>query len=112
MQECSAAQICAFRSNDPTYDAFAVDKSYQYYLNNWYSEMDLMCLSAAKIGFLITAYYIGFAIGGLCFTFPDTYGRKKSLIFGLILATISQTVMIVSHDYWVRFAMFGLSGLS
>lgn len=74
--------------------------------------MDLMCMSVAKIGFMITAYYIGFALGGLCFTFPDTYGRKKSLIFGLVLATISQTVMIISHNYWVRFAMFGLSGLS
>jgi len=61
---------------------------------------------------LITAYYIGFAVGGLGFTFPDTYGRKKSLIFGLVLSIISQTVTIASTNYWVRFAMFGLSGLS
>lgn len=61
---------------------------------------------------MIAAYYIGFALGGLFFALPDTHGRKQSLIFGLILATVSQTVMILSSNYWVRFAMFGLSGLS
>ena len=61
---------------------------------------------------MITAYYIGFAIGGLFYTFPDVYGRKKSLIFGLTLGVISQTIMIFVPNYWVRFAMQGLSGLS
>ena len=74
--------------------------------------MDLMCMSSTEVGFMITAYYMGFTLGGLCFTLPDIYGRKKSLIFGLLLATISQTVMLLSHNYWVRYAMFGLSGLS
>ena len=74
--------------------------------------MDLMCISPATIGFMITAYYIGFAIGGLFFTFPDRYGRKKSLIMGLAMSSVSQTIMIFWPNYWVRFAMFGLSGLS
>ena len=69
-------------------------------------------MTPGQIGRIITAYYIGFAIGGLFFAFPDRYGRKKSLIFGLVLATISQTVMIIVPNYWMRFAMFGLSGLS
>lgn len=89
-----------------------MDSSYQYYLENWFTEMDLMCTSAASIGFMITAYYIGFSVGGLFFTMPDNLGRKVSLIFGLLLACISQTVMIFVPNYWVRFAMFGLSGLS
>lgn len=67
--------------------------------------MDLLCMTAAQIGFMITAYYIGFAIGGLFYTFPDVYGRKKSLIFGLTIGCISQTIMILVPNYWVRFAM-------
>lgn len=110
--ECSADNICNYRSLDTSYASYEVDKSYQYYLENWYTEMDLMCMSSAEVGFMITAYYMGFTLGGLCFTFPDVYGRKKSLIFGLLLATISQTIMLLSHNYWVRYAMFGLSGLS
>lgn len=74
--------------------------------------MDLMCVSVAKIGIMISAYYVGFAIGGVFFTWPDKYGRKFSCIFGLALSAVSQTVMIASSNFWVRFAMFFLSGLS
>ena len=51
--------------------------------------MDLLCMSSARIGFLITAYYIGFAVGGFFCTWPDKYGRKFSVMFGLVLAAIS-----------------------
>jgi MFS family permease len=51
--------------------------------------MDLKCKKSAEIGFLITAYFIGYVIGGLFCTFPDKYGRKKSLIFGLCLSCIA-----------------------
>jgi len=74
--------------------------------------MDLMCTSATTIGMLVTVYYICFAIGGLFCTFPDKYGRKKSLMFGLAISLVSQTVMLYSSDFWVRLAMFGLAGLS
>ena len=89
-----------------------MDTSYTYYLKNWFTEMDLLCMTPATIGLMITAYYVGFAIGGLFFAFPDKYGRKMSLMMGLSLACLSQTVMIASSNYWLRFAMFGLSGLS
>ena len=62
---------------------YTVDTSYEYYLNNWFLQMDLLCMPATTIGFMITAYYIGFAFGGLFFAFPDKYGRKLSIIFGL-----------------------------
>lgn len=74
--------------------------------------MDLMCTAAATIGLLVSTYYVGFAIGGLFCTLPDKYGRKKSLMFGLVLSVISQTVMIVSSDFWVRLSMFFVAGLS
>jgi len=110
--ECSAAEICHLQDTDPSYNDFKVDTNYKYYLDNWFIEMDLKCMTTAAIGFMVTAYYIGFAIGGLFFGFPDKYGRKKSLILGLAISCIAQTVVITSSNYWVRFAMFGLSGLS
>lgn len=48
-----------------------------------------MCMTPATIGYMISTYYIGFAIGGLFYAFPDRYGRKNSLILGLVLANIS-----------------------
>ena len=44
---------------------YKVDKSYEYYIENWYLEMDLMCVSKSTIGLIVTAYYIGFASGAL-----------------------------------------------
>ena len=74
--------------------------------------MDLLCVTSASIGLMITAYYIGFVVGGFFCTFPDTYGRKKSCMLGLFMASTAMTVIIVSPNYWVRFAMFFLLGLS
>ena len=93
---CSSEDICHAKDNDASYSDYQVDTSYFYYLKNWFTEMDLVCMTPASIGMMITAYYIGFAMGGLFFAFPDKYGRKKSLIMGLIISTISQTLMIVS----------------
>lgn len=109
---CSSEEICKMRGSNPSYTDYKVDTSYKYYLENWYSEMDLMCMSAASIGFMITMYFIGFTVGGLTYAIPDNWGRKFSLIFALILACIAQTVIIFVQSYWVRAAMFGLYGLS
>ena len=79
---------------------------------NWFLEMDLKCMTTVSIGLMITAYYVGFSVGGLLFGFPDKYGRKKSLIMGLGMSCVAQTVTIFVPNFWVRFAMFGLNGLS
>ena len=91
---------------------YIADKSYDYYLDNWFLEMDLVCTPATTIGLMITAYYIGFAIGGLFFAMPDKYGRKPSVIFGLSVAILGQIVMLYIPNFWVRMAMFGVLGLS
>ena len=83
-----------------------------YYLKNWYTEMDLVCMKSSTIGMMITAYYIGFALGGLFFAFPDKYGRKWSCMMGLLISCVSQTAMIVSSNYWMRLFMFGVMGFS
>ena len=61
---------------------YQVDKSYEYYLNNWYVEMDLMCESPTAISFMYMQYFIGAMAGGLLSALPDRIGRKKSVILG------------------------------
>ena len=51
--------------------------------------MDLLCTPAARIGLMITAYYIGFAIGGLMFNFPEKYGRKNSVLIGMAISCVA-----------------------
>ena len=55
--ECSAEYICAARKTYGDQNlpfSYKVDTSYEYYLNNWYIEMDLMCRSSTQIGFMFT----------------------------------------------------------
>ena len=109
---CEATDICAAKENDASYNDYQVDTNYTYYLKNWYTEMDLVCMKPSTIGMMITAYYIGFAMGGLFFAFPDKYGRKWSCMMGLLISCVSQTAMIVSSNYWMRLFMFGVMGFS
>ena len=112
-ETCSNDYICEHRDTMTDYGAdYVVDTSYEYYLQNWFLEMDLVCMPATTIGFMITAYYIGFAIGGLFFAIPDKYGRQISIVFGLTVAIIGQALMLYWPNYWVRMACFFILGLS
>jgi hypothetical protein len=91
-ETCSAEAICGAREARPWLEFgedYKVDTSYEFYIENWYIEMDLMCTPTTTIGVIITAYYIGYVIGGLFCHFPDKYGRKFSLAFSFAIAIIA-----------------------
>ena len=66
-----------------------MDESYKYYFNNWFTEMDLICVAKAKISVMITVYYICFAAGGVMYTLPESIGRKKSVMLSAFLSLIA-----------------------
>jgi len=68
---------------------YKVDTSFEYYINNWYLEMDLKCMPAAKIGLMITAYFVGYLFNGLFFTIPDQIGRKKTILAVMVLSSVT-----------------------
>ena len=85
--ECSVENICAAReSGEPLSFSYKVDMNYDYYLNNWYVEMDLMCTSSTKISLMYMQYFVGTIIGGLLTTIPDRIGRRKSVIGGMAVS--------------------------
>ena len=51
--------------------------------------MDLVCVPANTYGMMISAYFIGFLVGGLLYAIPDKYGRRKAMIFGTVLACLA-----------------------
>jgi len=56
---------------------YRVDTSYEYYINNWYVEMDLVCAKMSPIMFMVSARYIAYGVAGIfLFSVPDKYGRK------------------------------------
>ena len=74
--------------------------------------MDLMCMSRATVGLMVTAYFIGFGLGGLAYAMPDRFGRKRCIIFGLLLSCFAQTIMLITDSFALRTAMFLIMGLA
>ena len=66
-----------------------MDTGYEYFINNWYLEMDLKCMANADIGIMISAYFVGSAATGLFFTVPDQIGRKKSMFITMVLSCVA-----------------------
>lgn len=73
--------------------------------------MDLVCTAVPMIGFMVTAYYVGFGLGGFAYALPDRIGRKNCIIFSLILSCICQTVMFMTSNFVVRTIVFFFMGL-
>ena len=89
-----------------------VDESKPYYLHNWHAEMGLVCTSKAVIGLMVSAYFVGYALGGLAYALPDRIGRKRSVMFGMLLSCFAQTVMILTNSFGMRTFMFFLMGVA
>lgn len=74
--------ICPTLEQEPSLSNFEyrVDTSYEYYIDNWYAEMDLVCANMVAINFMVSARYIAYGVAGLfLFAVPDHYGRKWTI---------------------------------
>ena len=80
-RECSAEEICAAREAGSDME-YKVDESYEYYLNNWYLQMDLTCTSESVILSLLSWSSIGCLASIIFATLLDKIGRKKTMFFG------------------------------
>ena len=74
--------------------------------------MDLKCMDPARIGLMVTAFFVGFAMNGLLFTIPDRFGRKNTVFVAMLASCIAQTLMILVPTFAMRTAMFFVMGLS
>ena len=82
---CSIEHIC-----DSPGVKFKTDKHFSYYIDNWFSDMpSLKCMTEQQIGFMITAYFVGYAANALFSTMPDKYGRKRSTYVSMICSCVA-----------------------
>ena len=65
--------------------------------------------SIAAVGYSLTSYFVGISVGQLLYgPIVDRFGRKKPLIFGLVLYTVAALCCALSPTvYW----LIGLRGL-
>ena len=89
---------------------FKVDESYEYYLNNWY--VDIMCAPAAQVSLMYSQYFIGRLAGGVLAVLPDRIGRKKSVLGGMLVSLLAQTVLLFVPNLLVRSICFFVMGVA
>jgi len=79
--QCSAEETICPRLNQGQFVEYKVDTSYEYYLNNWYVEMDFVCAETTKIDLMASIYMIGVGIGAFTLSWlPDKHGRRMTLL--------------------------------
>ena len=109
---CSTeTDICPALANGTPIE-FKVDTSYEYYLDNWYVQMNLMCSSEVRTNFLIIAYTISFGVAGfLFFPLPEIYGRRITVLITFAFSLIAQYILAFSPVYYVKILGFVMLGL-
>ena len=73
---------------------------------------DIKCMSPQIIGFMVTMYFAGYALNGFLSLMPDQIGRKKTTLYLMILSCISQAIMLLVSNFYVRSLMFFIMGLT
>ena len=89
-----------------------MDTEYEYYLNNWYIEMDLMCTPKTKISLMYSMNFVGTLTSVTLAFLPDRIGRKKTVIYASALSLATQVVMLLVPNLLVRSICFFLLGIS
>jgi MFS family permease len=91
---------------------YKVDTEYEYYINNWVVEMDLVCTPKPVISMMMTFFFIGVILNSLYAHIPDRIGRRKSVIYGTGVSLVGQTIMVFCSNFTLRTLGFFILGLS
>ena len=80
-------------------------------MENWYTQMDLVCANMVAINFMVSARYIAYGIAGLTlFAMPDRFGRKWVIVITSTIMVLAQLLMIFVPTYEARLIAFILFG--
>ena len=113
-ESCSAkTDICPRLETGDSQIEYRVDTSYEYYLNNWYVQMDLVCANKVQTNAMISAQYVAFGVAGfLFFSTPDRFGRKPAMLVNYAIHMLAQYLLIFVPTYNARAISLLLYGLT
>ena len=111
---CSAEEVICPALDDPSSSIeYRVDESYDYYLNNWYVQMDLVCTSKIRTNSMISFMYVAFGVAGiLLFAMPDRRGRKFTMVLFYAIHLAAQYLILFYPDFWARLLGLVLYGVA
>jgi MFS family permease len=92
---------------------YTIDVTYANYFDNWFNQMDLICVPPSKYMALGSAFYLSAGISGIIFgRVAESMGRKKTVFILQTISSASQLLILFIPNYWLRIACFFVLGLS
>ena len=104
---CSIQEICEIRNTaaqlieEGQFEYRIVDTS-QNYMMNWFIHFDMMCLPESEKSFFCSSYFIGFCLGVMLSTLPDSIGRKATLNILMPLFLIASWFVIFGQSIFQK----------
>jgi MFS family permease len=109
---CPTNEICAAREAG-LFVEYTIDKTYTNYFDNWFNQMDLMCVPPSKYMTLGSVFYFSAGISGvLLSSFAELHGRKKTIVLFQLISSGAQLLILLTPNYVIRLICFALLGLS
>lgn len=111
LQSCTTESICEARQNG-AFVEYEIDTTNINYFNNWYHQMDLMCMSQSQIFAFGSVFFVCAGISGSAFSaLAEISGRRKTILYAQGVSIISQLILLFCPGYYIRLIASGLCGL-
>jgi len=90
-----------------------MDGTYANYFDNWFNQMDLVCVPPSKYMALGSVFFICTGVSGILFgRVAESMGRKRTVFTLQTISSAAQLLILFFPNYWVRIACFLVLGLS
>ncbi|CDW81334.1 solute carrier family member 5 [Stylonychia lemnae] len=111
-KSCNQSAFCS-SENKPREDVkYRVDYSVKESLDNWFTTLNLECLSDTEVDLFHHCFIIGLVIGTLVFPrVGDIAGRKKTYMIGLAIHILLSATMLILREPKLFYAIIFLMGI-
>ncbi|CAI2362935.1 unnamed protein product [Moneuplotes crassus] len=108
--ECEVEDICqggVLKDRDLWRPDYTDSKSFR----NWMTDMELYCYSEFMIGLIGSIIFVGFVLSGIVLKVGDRFGRKKTIISGVIINMMACFVLYFWRNLYVIYVVLLLCGV-
>jgi MFS family permease len=110
-KHCPTDQICAAREAG-LFVEYTIDKTYPNYFDNWFNQMDLMCVPPSRYMAIGSVLFFFAGVAGLTlYGLADKFGKKKVIVCCQTMSSLAQLIAIYWPNYWMRLACFAVIGI-
>ena len=108
-ESCQRQEICA---EDSVISEYKFDTSSAYYMNNFFTEMDMTCWSQSSISMIVRMQFFGFLFGIPLFIVLEKWGRIRALNMVIPLSILGSYLSLETSSYWLMCLGYLFQGMA